>query len=127
MLQPLQTQASTSGDKVHAEDNVDVAMNTVVLDKVKPDDVTAPASELIDSTAAVLPQSEVETITVKDDPPASEAPETLSSHQNKSKASGNPLGSYGKEPLSKNPRGSYGNMSRNPLGSYKKNPLGMYK
>ncbi|XP_024401733.1 uncharacterized protein [Physcomitrium patens] len=125
--QPLQTQASTSGDKVHAEDNVDVAMNTVVLDKVKPDDVTAPASELIDSTAAVLPQSEVETITVKDDPPASEAPETLSSHQNKSKASGNPLGSYGKEPLSKNPRGSYGNMSRNPLGSYKKNPLGMYK
>lgn len=45
---------SILGDKVYVEDNVDVVMNMVVLDKVKLDDVIVFVFELIDFIVVVL-------------------------------------------------------------------------
>lgn len=124
-------QASSSADKPDEDDNTEPLVNPVVLEKVKPDERSAPASEPMVPNSAIPPESEVATPTVKDDPPASEAPDdSLPSHQSKTNAPVNPLGSYGKQTFSGNPLGSYGKepaISGNPLGSYGKNPLGMYK
>ena len=124
-------QASTSAEKPYNVDNVEPPVNLVVLDKVKRDERPAPASEPVVPTSAIPLESEVAETSVKDDPPASAAPDDqLLSQQSKTNAPVNPLGSYGKQTFSGNPLGRYGKepaMSGNPLGSYGKNPLGMYK
>ncbi|KAG0608012.1 hypothetical protein M758_8G071300 [Ceratodon purpureus] len=121
----IEAPASTSADKPDNDDNAEPPVNPVVLDKVKPDErPSEPAS-------AIPPESEVAASAVKDDPPASEAPDDpVPSQLSKNNPPVNPLGSYGKQTFSGNPLGSYGKepaISGNPLGSYGKNPLGMYK
>lgn len=120
------TQASSSSaDKVDEVVNLEAPANAVVLEKMKPDLRTASASEPF---VSIPLESEVATNTLgNDDPPASEATgKLLSSYQSNSNSSANPLGSYGKQT---NPLGNYGkeSLSGNPLGSYVKNPLGVYK
>jgi len=123
-LQTPGTQASTSADKVDEVVNLEAATNTVVVEKEKSDLRTALASEPM---VSIPPESEVTRTTVSNDPPASEATgNPISSHQSNTNSSVNPLGSYGKQT---NPLGNYGKefLSGNPLGSYAKNPLGVYK
>lgn len=123
-----------SEEKMDKEGSVEVPANTVALEKAKPDDPIVPVSDPILFNSAVLPQSDVGTITSKNDSPTSEDPATsVPSDQSKNNASrnrlgsyGNPLSSYVKEPISGNSLGNYENLSKNPLGSYGKNPLGMY-
>ncbi|XP_024359822.1 uncharacterized protein [Physcomitrium patens] len=132
--QPVATQVVASEEKMDKEGSVEVPANTVALEKAKPDDPIVPVSDPILFNSAVLPQSDVGTITSKNDSPTSEDPATsVPSDQSKNNASrnrlgsyGNPLSSYVKEPISGNSLGNYENLSKNPLGSYGKNPLGMY-
>jgi len=123
LLQTPGTEASSSADKVDEVVNLEAPANAVVLEKMKPDLRIPSAPEPI---ASIPPESEAATDTGNDDPPASEATGNLVSSFQSNSNSPNPLGCYGKQT---NPLGNYGkeSLSGNPLGSYAKNPLGVYK